>query len=91
MSNKFFNPIPKHKTYKDKANYKRYAQSHHSCEVCGAVAQDCHHIALKGMGGANVDDRDSNLIALCRAHHELAHGNDPKFWRDKFLSIKGLL
>jgi len=80
--------IPKNKTYKDQANYKRYAQNHDTCEVCGAMAQDCHHVIFKGMGGANRDDRDSNLIALCRHHHELAHGKEAKKWRMKFFEIK---
>ena len=80
--------IPKPKIYKDQANYKRYAQTHDTCEVCGDLAQDCHHIIFKGSGGAKRDDRDTNLIALCRECHNQAHGVDSKKCRDKFLQIK---
>ncbi len=77
--------LPKKKIYKDEANYRRYALNSELCEVCGCLAQDCHHIVFRSQGR---DDRDSNLIALCRNHHELAHGKEAKLWRKKFLEIK---
>lgn len=79
--------IPKKKLFKDQANYKRYALNSELCEVCGGLASDVHHIIFKSQGR---DDRDSNLIALCRPHHELAHGTEAKKWRVKFLKIKEL-
>lgn len=40
-----------------------------ACEVCGAKAQDVHHINSRGMGGSTQADRIENLQALCRKHH----------------------
>jgi hypothetical protein len=34
---------------------------------------DVHHIASRGSGG---DDVLSNLICLCRKHHEMAHSGE---------------
>jgi DNA mismatch repair protein MutS len=42
------------------------------CAICGAIAQDIHHIKYKSQGGS---DEVDNLIALCRQHHEQAHDN----------------
>ena len=45
------------------------------CEVCGAKAQDIHHIQPRGMGGSKTRDTADNLIAMCRAcHHEADFG-----------------
>ncbi len=43
-----------------------------SCEICGAMAVDIHHINAKGMGGNPNGDKDdiTNLMAICRADHE---------------------
>lgn len=40
------------------------------CEVCGSQAADVHHINYKSRGG---DNNITNLMALCRHHHNLAH------------------
>lgn len=80
--------FPKPTNYRDKANYNKYRQTHDTCEHCGAPSVDVHHINLKGMGGGRVDDRDSNLIALCRGCHNLAHGPNSKQYRETFLEIK---
>ena len=40
------------------------------CEVCGVKAVDIHHINGRGKGM----DVISNLMALCRDHHNSAHG-----------------
>ena len=40
------------------------------CEVCGAIANDIHHITARGMGGSKHRDNIENLMALCRKHHE---------------------
>ena len=42
------------------------------CKNCLAVAVDIHHIKPKGRGGT---DEASNLVALCRNCHQLAHNN----------------
>ena len=39
------------------------------CEACGRPAVDIHHINGRGKG----KDVISNLMALCRKHHEAAH------------------
>ena len=42
------------------------------CEIpeCCDLAVDIHHVVYKSQGGT---DEASNLIALCRKHHEDAH------------------
>jgi 5-methylcytosine-specific restriction endonuclease McrA len=42
------------------------------CEICGAKAQDIHHISARGMGGDPQGGRDSvsNLMAVCRLCHQ---------------------
>ena len=44
------------------------------CEICWAPSVDVHHIDFKGMGGSKNKDIPENLIALCRRHHDAAHG-----------------
>jgi hypothetical protein len=49
------------------------------CEMpgCWAVSSDIHHIEPRSkFGSKRKDEQDnpSNLIALCRRHHEEAHG-----------------
>ena len=39
------------------------------CEACGAVSNDIHHIYGRGKG----KDVITNLMALCRKHHNEAH------------------
>ena len=43
-----------------------------TCEMCGQVAVDFHHIEPKGMGGSKLKDYPENLIALCRDCHDKA-------------------
>lgn len=40
------------------------------CEICWNLAQDVHHIKLRSRWGW---DEVTNLIALCRPHHDMAH------------------
>ena len=61
------------------------------CRICIGVAQDLHHIHIKGMGGRkkvlingkefDIDD-PINLIPLCREHHSQAHGGK---WTKEYL------
>jgi hypothetical protein len=39
------------------------------CEVCGTTAVDIHHINCRGMGGSQIKDIITNLMALCRKCH----------------------
>lgn len=46
----------------------------HRCRWCGVTNArlDLHHINYRSAGG---DHSPSNLISLCRKHHELVHTN----------------
>ncbi len=44
------------------------------CEVCGAKAVDIHHIRPKSLA-KSLENNITNLIALCRFHHDLAHSS----------------
>lgn len=44
------------------------------CEACGNPAVDIHHIFGRGEGR----DVITNLMALCRKHHDMAHKNVTK-------------
>jgi hypothetical protein len=49
---------------------------------CRAASVDCsdqvdpHHIVPRGSGLGDVVDAASNIVPLCRLHHELVHGGD---------------
>jgi hypothetical protein len=43
--------------------------SYISCEVCGGVGQDIHHINARGMGGSKKADVIENLMCCCRECH----------------------
>jgi 5-methylcytosine-specific restriction endonuclease McrA len=77
--------FPKLPNFRDAKNYLKYRMSHTECERCSAPAQDVHHIVFKGMGGRSVDDRDINLIALCRSCHDWAHSGQT---RDKRILLQ---
>ena len=83
-----FNSLQKNKVYRSKTNYNRYRKDHSFCEFprCGEQSADAHHIVYKSQGGG---DEDANLIALCRAHHNQAHGKDSKQMRIGLLRVKG--
>jgi hypothetical protein len=44
-------------------------------EICGAKAVDIHHIKGRGKG----KDVITNLMALCRYHHNACHGLEKTF------------
>lgn len=44
------------------------------CEACGSPAVDIHHIYGRGEGR----DVITNLMALCRKHHDQAHSKISK-------------
>lgn len=47
------------------------------CEACGLQGQDCHHVEPRSSFGSKrkaEQDHHSNLIMLCRACHNDAHG-----------------
>ena len=67
---------------------KRYAIDHQYCEICGGLGSDVHHIIFRSQQGT---DEACNLITLCRAHHEWAHGIESKKARMIFQAYKGFM
>ena len=52
------------------------ARDYHSCIICGAPAQEIHHIEPRSNGGTN--DLD-NLCCVCwYCHHAVVHGPESK-------------
>lgn len=52
--------------------------SYVECEVCQSPAVDIHHIIPRSKFGKKTKDKQdhpSNLIALCRECHNIAHSN----------------
>lgn len=46
-------------------------RDHHRCRECGStVGIEVHHITRRSMGGT---DEPSNLVTLCRRHHDSKH------------------
>ena len=80
--------IPKKKIYKDQKNVIKYSREHLLCERCGGIGTETHHIIFKGRSGANRDDRDSNLLRVCRACHNYFHGSNSKEAREEAFRIK---
>lgn len=63
------------------------------CEVCGAQAQDIHHIECRGMGGTKQADTIQNLMAVCRDCHvsfgdKKEHKDYLQNIHDYFISLK---
>lgn len=49
-----------------------------ACEVCGTTSVEIHHIIPRSKFGSKrkaEQDHISNLVALCRLCHNLAHDN----------------
>jgi 5-methylcytosine-specific restriction endonuclease McrA len=42
-----------------------------ACEVCGGLSRDIHHVNGRGKGKNVI----SNLMALCRTCHNMAHAS----------------
>lgn len=56
------------------------------CEICGAKANDIHHIEARGSGGDPKGTKDNifNLMALCRSDHiKFGDVPDAKEWLRK--------
>jgi len=78
----------KKKTYKDQANFIAYGRKHIYCERCGALGEETHHIKFKKMGSSERDDRDSNLLRVCRPCHQYFHGVNSREAREEAFRIK---
>lgn len=62
------------------------------CEYpsCWSVAVDIHHIEPRSKFGSKMkaaQDSPENLIALCRVHHDDAHGPKSRHLKDLFKTI----
>ena len=59
------------------------------CEIpwCWCVAVDIHHINQSMRGKRKNKDDGSDLIALCRKHHQWIHANDTMENREKLLQV----
>jgi hypothetical protein len=54
------------------------------CCICGAPADDAHHIIGVGhYGGMGTKAPDSLTMPVCRGHHGEIH-RDPNLWPDQF-------
>ncbi|ENU1229319.1 DUF968 domain-containing protein [Providencia rettgeri] len=58
--------------------YLKWVKSQ-SCCVCGATADDAHHLIGYGQGGTGTKAHDLFTIPLCRIHHSELH-KDPNGW-----------
>jgi hypothetical protein len=56
-----------------------------NCIVCGSPNPDMHHVTTKGAGG---DDSPSNLMPLCRRHHQEYHYIGPVRMFCKYPSVQ---
>jgi len=80
------------KKKKSKYNKELYVTK---CVICGAVAEDVHHISQRSLAdksgfiGHFHQDNKHNLVPLCKEHHKLIH--DGKIRVDGFvMTSKGL-
>lgn len=75
----------------DWAHMKRliYDRGEGVCEYCEQREMaDVHHIIFRSK---HRDDRETNLIGLCRVCHDLlAHGNNRDYWSWEFSKYVGL-
>lgn len=51
------------------------------CILCGRPATDVHHVTFRSQGG---EDDINNVVCLCRACHEAAHGVNARRYRELF-------
>lgn len=65
----------------ESTKYLQWVKSQPCC-VCGATADDAHHIIGYGQGGTGTKAHDLFTIPLCRVHHSELH-KDPKGWEQE--------
>ena len=53
------------------------------CEICGKRGVDIHHIHGRGKG----KDVIGNLMALCREHHNAAHGLEKTYLHPDVMQV----
>ena len=47
----------------------------HKCQVCGDSLHEIHHVQYRSQGGGH---EASNLVCLCRKHHNKVHNEEIK-------------
>ncbi|EMU8997176.1 DUF968 domain-containing protein [Providencia rettgeri] len=62
--------------------YLKWVKSQPCC-VCGAIADDAHHLIGYGQGGTGTKAHDLFTIPLCRIHHRELH-KDPNGWEREY-------
>lgn len=62
---------PHVRTYMKYFGYK--IQSDIMCEYCGSPANDVHHLQPRSIAPKHKVNLITNLMGLCREHHERAH------------------
>jgi hypothetical protein len=65
----------------ESVKYLQWVKSQPCC-VCGATADDAHHIIGYGQGGIGTKAHDLFTIPLCPVHHSELH-KDPKWWEQE--------
>ncbi|HHR6399555.1 TPA: DUF968 domain-containing protein [Providencia alcalifaciens] len=65
----------------ESVKYLQWVKSQPCC-VCGATADDAHHIIGYGQGGIGTKAHDLFTIPLCRVDHSELH-KDPKQWEQE--------
>ncbi len=75
-----FMKLPKFQRW-ESVKYLQWVKSQPCC-VCGATADDGHHIIGYGQGGIGTKAHDLFTIPLCRVHHSELH-KDPKQWEQE--------
>lgn len=51
------------------------------CSVCCTAPVDVHHVRTKGAGGG---DELTNIVSLCRGHHQAFHSMGVKSFKAKY-------
>lgn len=66
---------------KRKGQMPRYLQwvREQECVMCGAPADEAHHLIGVGLGGMGTKAPDIYTIPVCRGHHEEIH-RTPELW-----------
>lgn len=78
----------KEKPYRDK-KYTDWVKSL-DCDLCGAPADDPHHIIGVNEGGTGTKACDLLTLPLCRACHTRMH-NEPDLWQYQWSGVSKTL
>jgi 5-methylcytosine-specific restriction endonuclease McrA len=74
-------PIKIHKIIRESVIDRDYG----TCQICGARAEQVHHILYKSYGG---NDSAYNLVCLCNKDHLMVHSDGKKWYKILFAKQK---